>query len=213
MVRRLASEDGHTALCRIEPAIRMQRPPRHPLLLFSDAVGPLPGMAQHSFVELTCPASAYVPENQADRPADSGVGTTSAREDIVAGIKAEPLDCGPAHDEERRSAVSGGLNTVEVEAIRQHGAQCGQDYRDIFRKAAGHHAVDSDLLHGGYTLIGRYDPDDLLRIIAEIIQNSLDEAWRGKDHRKSVGPTQTIDLLHCSLIVFGLDHIEFCQLF
>ncbi len=77
-------------------------------------------MAQHSFVELTCSAPAYVPENQADRPSDSGVGTTSARKDVVAGIKAEPLDRGPAHDEERSSAVSGGLNTVEIEAAMEN---------------------------------------------------------------------------------------------
>src|SRR5262245_40592888 len=98
MVWRLASKDGHTSIPGIDSPVRMERPPRIPLLLFSDTVGPLPGMAQHSLVELTCPAPAYVPENQADRPSDSGVGSTSTREDVVARIEAKPLNRGPAHD-------------------------------------------------------------------------------------------------------------------
>src|SRR5687768_11747507 len=110
MVRRFAGEDGRTTLFGIESPLRMERRPRVPLFLFSDAEGPLTRMTKHGFVELTCPASTYVPENQTDRPPDSGVRPRSASEDIVARIKAEPLDHAPAHDEERRGAMSGGLD-------------------------------------------------------------------------------------------------------
>src|SRR5919109_1633356 len=211
MVRRFASEHRRTALCGIESPVRVERWPWIPLLLFSDAERPLTGMSKHGFVELTRPAPAYVPENQADRPPDSGIRPTSAAEDIVAGIKAEPLDHGSAHDKERRGAMSGCLHAVEIEPLLQHGAQRRQHNRDVLWQATGHHAVDRDLLHRGDALVRRYDTDNLLGIPTEIIDDFLDQARSRKDYREAVGPTQTIDLLHCSLIVSDLEGIEFCQ--
>src|SRR4249919_1188376 len=121
---------------------------------------PTRGSAENGFRKLSRLALANVPKNQADRPADCGVGpVTGSAEGSLGVVKSKFPDHGSADNGERRTTERAALGAQNMERWVQHRLQSGKYDRYILRLAAGHGTVNGDLLDSCDSLARRNDAE------------------------------------------------------
>ncbi|MDT4849015.1 hypothetical protein FQZ97_831240 [compost metagenome] len=110
--------------------------------VLADAVGVFAGVTQRALVQVAGPAAAHVEHDEAQGPADGGVGAVAGAEGVDAAVHADFAGDRPVDHEQGRGHVRGCLHPVEVEGLVGNGLYARQHHRRVFGLAAGHHHVD-----------------------------------------------------------------------
>ena len=176
----------HGALLGLVAAAHVVGFPGALLFVLAEAEAVLARPAEGGAVRVAGIAAADGDEDQADGPADGGVGAMARAEHAGVTVDAQLVPDGTVHQQRRTRVPGGGLNPVEVEAGLHDALYRGDDRRKVFRQAARHHAVDGDLLHRGRRPLGRHLPDDLLGIAVSAREHALHALSRGRHDGQAV---------------------------
>ncbi len=184
---------------------------RQPVGVFGlgEAETVLARVAQGCAVNLARSATADVANKQLQRPANGGVGAVALPQRIDAGIHADGAG-GRAVDHNHRAAEHGGADQpVQAEFIGQRCFQRSQQYRHVFRLAAGQHRVDGDFFDRHRHQVRRHQPDHVVGLAAGALEHAQHPHRCRRHHRQAIAPTTLEAGFHR---VFGAAHVDLARL-
>ncbi|MNC84745.1 hypothetical protein D3C83_03110 [compost metagenome] len=177
----------------------MERRPRIRRLEFCDAAGVFPGVARLRSVHRGAGA-ADVDEHEPQGAADRGVGAPAGAEHATPAVDAQPRHRRTVHDDERRARVRRGLAMRKAVGGVRYRLQRGHDHRQIFRLAACHHGIDSNMPHRCGAHARRHHADHFVGgAPRHARKHRLNTFFSGRHDRQTVGPAVLVEI-----IVYGV---------
>ena len=191
--RRVAADDRHHRLARLEAALDVQRFPRADFLVFGDAKADLAHLAESGPVQRAWHRSASQADQQPERPADRQVCPVPWAERAHAAVHPSDVPDGSVNHDELPGRLRGDGLPVHVEP----GIECcpdGRDHdREVIRAAPGQHRACGHPPQRGHAHRGRDLPERLVGV--EPAQHFRDSLRCRRNHRQTVGPAALEHLL------------------
>ena len=107
--------------------------------------------------------------------------------------------------------MGGCLDAVQIVLGLQHGLDCRKDNREILGPAAGHDAVNRQLLNRGDALRRRNLTQFLLRLTSRGCNHSRNQFFGRRDNSQAVGPAALKEQLDRGVVVVNVNLLG-CEL-